>query len=365
MGQQRMILRYPAVSRDHISFVYAGDIWVVSKEGGKAWKLTSARGEETYPRFSPDGRWLAFSGSYAGSQDLYVALVTGGVPQRLTFHPTADRLVDWLPDNLILFASTRLSGRLGFRQLFRLALRQVEIDGCPALEPDGSPRLVPLRMGAYGHARPGQAPDTWHLAFQTVVRGFSRFKGYRGGLAPEILLVDLKVERDRIEIVPGVAVRNLTTDAANDSHPMWHPDRQSKQLFFLSDRKVEGNGNADGRRYNLWVLDDPWRDAEPRPLTGGGEFDLRSASIGPEDLVWEQAGEIYRVALADVDEGLFKPRKLDVEIHSDRIRLMPRWEAVGDQIRWYDLSADGEKTVFEARGQIFLSSRVLRDRSAG
>src|SRR5262245_34289736 len=109
------MLRYPTVSKDRIAFVYAGDIWLVDKTGGAASRLTSSPGEESFPRFSPDGTMVAFSAAYDGNQDVYVMPTAGGEPVRLTHHPMADRVVGWTPDGQrVLFASGRESGRQRF-----------------------------------------------------------------------------------------------------------------------------------------------------------------------------------------------------------------------------------------------------------
>src|SRR5947209_14364793 len=86
------MMRYPDVSATQIAFVYAGDIWVAPKSGGAALRLSSPRGEETFPRFSPDGAQIAFSGNYDGNTDLYVVPTTGGLPKRLTYHGAPDRM---------------------------------------------------------------------------------------------------------------------------------------------------------------------------------------------------------------------------------------------------------------------------------
>src|SRR6266508_340875 len=100
------LFRYPDISATQIAFVYGGDIWIVSKTGGTANRITSSTGEESFPRFSPDGKTLAFSASYDGNTDVYTMPVSGGVPVRLTWHSSPDRVVDWHPDGKrILFAS--------------------------------------------------------------------------------------------------------------------------------------------------------------------------------------------------------------------------------------------------------------------
>src|SRR5438093_662580 len=116
------MLRYPDVSATQIVFVYAGDIWLAPKSGGYAQRLSSPKGEESFPRFSPDGTQLAFSGNYDGNTDIYVMSVYGGMPRRLTFHGSTDRVLDWFPNgNEILFASMRTSEKDRFNQLYRVA----------------------------------------------------------------------------------------------------------------------------------------------------------------------------------------------------------------------------------------------------
>src|SRR5215468_1557050 len=100
------MLRFPDVSAMQIAFVYAGDIWVVPKTGGEAMRLSSPKGEESFPRFSPDGSQIAFSGNYDGNIDIYVVPALGGLPKRLTYHGDPDRMLEWYPDGKsLLFAS--------------------------------------------------------------------------------------------------------------------------------------------------------------------------------------------------------------------------------------------------------------------
>src|SRR5438309_9173243 len=109
------LFRYPDVSQTQIVFTYANDLWVMPKEGGTAVKLSSPPGVETFPKFSPDGKSIAFSGNYDGNRDVYVLPAAGGVPQRLTTHGYSDRVVDWTPDGKrVLFASIRESGKERF-----------------------------------------------------------------------------------------------------------------------------------------------------------------------------------------------------------------------------------------------------------
>src|SRR5258708_86399 len=121
-GVDARMLRFPDVSASQIAFVYAGDIWVAPKNGGDALRLSSPTGEESFPRFSPDGSQIAFSGNYDGNMDVYVIPSTGGLPRRLTFHGAPDRMVGWYPDGKsILFATTRSSEKDRFSQLYKIS----------------------------------------------------------------------------------------------------------------------------------------------------------------------------------------------------------------------------------------------------
>src|SRR6266496_3359837 len=102
------LLRTPTVSATQIAFAYAQNIWTVPRAGGAARRLTSFQGQTTNPHFSPDGKWIAFSGEYAGNMDVYVVAADGGEPRRLTWHPGADLVQGWMPDGRsIMFSSSR------------------------------------------------------------------------------------------------------------------------------------------------------------------------------------------------------------------------------------------------------------------
>jgi tricorn protease len=99
-------IRYPDINGNRIVFAAEGDLWVASDAGGVARRLTTHPGTEYFPRFSPDGKWIAFTGEYDGNQDVYVIPAEGGEPRRLTWHPGADQVVGWIPDGTkVLFRS--------------------------------------------------------------------------------------------------------------------------------------------------------------------------------------------------------------------------------------------------------------------
>src|ERR1700683_2379451 len=131
-----LLLRFPTVSKTQIVFNYAGDLWIVSRDGGAARRLTSGIGTEALPFFSPDGSMIAFTGEYDGNLDVYVVSASGGIPRRLTFHPAEEDVLGWTPDGKkILFASWGNSFRHFEDQLYT-----VPVEG-------GLPTQLPLPIG--------------------------------------------------------------------------------------------------------------------------------------------------------------------------------------------------------------------------
>ena len=118
-GDPPLLLRFPTVSKTQIVFNYGGHLWIVSRDGGDARRLTSGTGEETVPSFSPDGTMVAFTGEYDGNRDVFVVQATGGVPRRLTYHPADERVLGWTPDGKsVLYLSWGNSFRHGESQLY-------------------------------------------------------------------------------------------------------------------------------------------------------------------------------------------------------------------------------------------------------
>src|SRR5262249_47394854 len=149
-GSGLWLMRHPTLSKTHVVFSYAGDLWIASREGGDATRLTTGVGNESSPLFSPDGKLVAFTGEYDGNIDVYTVPVTGGVPKRLTYHPGADSLAGWTPDGKqVLFVSQRNSSSGRFARLFTLA-----VDGV-------FPTEVPLPMAYEG----AYSPDGKRLAY--------------------------------------------------------------------------------------------------------------------------------------------------------------------------------------------------------
>jgi tricorn protease len=304
------MFRQPSVSKDQIAFVYAGDIWLVAKKGGNAVRLTSSPGEESFPRFSPDGTKVAYSASYDGNVDVYVAPALGGEPKRLTYHPMSDRVIGWTPDGKrVLFASGRESGRQRYNQFYT-----VSIDG-------GLPEKLPVPYGEFG----AYSPDARQFVYMPMSQDFRNWKRYRGGWAPDLMLFDLKT----------FATKNLTNNPANDAQPMWHENT----IYFLSDRGAN-------ERNNLWAYDVSKNTA--RQVTQFSDFDITFPSIGPDSIVFQAGGRLYLLDLATE-----KSAEVLVHVVTDQTTLRPRTAKVESLIQWASVSPTGKRAVFEARGDIF------------
>ncbi len=342
------LIRFPDVSDRQIAFVYAGDIWVVAKHGGRARQLARGVGEESFPRFSPDGDRVAFTASYdevgapPSGGDVYVVGVGGGRPQRLTYHPVPDRSLDWYRhdgEEWILFASNRNTGWFGSRQLFRI-------------RPGGGlPEKLPVPLGELGSvSRDGK------LAYQVVARDFTPWRGYRGGHSPRIFVHDPESDPpSRPLLGPGLGQGRFR---ANESHPMWHPTED--RLYFLCDHWP----TRGPRRhvFNLWVFD--VQVGKPVRLTSFTNHDVRFPATGPEDLVFEQGGDLYCVPLSQLErQRPFTPAqcerfKVDVEVSPAQITTanLDHTRPASGVIRSASVSPDGGSVAFEARGQVLVRS---------
>ena len=307
------MLQTPAVRGNHIVFAYAGDLWTAEINGENVRRLTSHEGVESNPVFSPDGKWIAFSGEYDGNTDVYIVSADGGVPRRLTWHPEADTVRDFTPDgSAVLFVSRRDSFTRRYSQLFTVPVT----GGFPAqLE-------IPNAFKA------AYSPDGKQMAYTPLPEPFRQWKHYRGGTASRIWLYTFG-DRSVVQ-VPQPEGR------CNDTDPMW----VGKKIYFNSDREGE---------FNLFSFDPA--SGEVAQLTRYTDYPILSASAGSGKIVFERAGYLY---IFDPVSG--SAEKLTVGVAADLEGVRPRYvsgQGRGSRFtRNASVSPSGARAVFEFRGEI-------------
>ena len=307
-GQTRL-LRTPTISATQIAFAYANNIWTVPRSGGSARRLTSFQGQTGNPHFSPDGKWIAFSGEYAGNLDVYVVPAAGGEPRRLTWHPGGDLVQGWTPDGKsILFSSSRATWAPSGAPRFWT----VPVEG-GVEEPMPLPRAYQGKISADGARIAYRMNNSWD----------EERRNYRGGQNRPIWIVDLK----------SYDLSSPPWTDSKDVDPVWLNDA----VYFISDR----DGVA-----NVWGYET--RTKKLSQLTRFTDFDVKALESGAGSLVFEQAGYVH-----ELDPGSGKEHIVKITAAGDFPWMMPNWEDVTNRITNMALSPTGKRVVVEARGEIF------------
>ena len=308
-ADSHQLFRQPALSATHIVFHYAGDLWSVQREGGQARRLTASQGDERDPFFSPDGKWIAFTGEYDGNTDVFVVAAEGGVPRRITYHPGPDMARGWTPDGKrVLFRSMRNMPSRGTR------LYTAGLDGAT----DGTAEELPFPLAEGG----ALAPSGGLIAYEPLPPAFAWWKRYRGGRMSKIWLGSLA----------DSSVTEIPRTKSNDFNPMW----VAGKVYFLSDR--EGP-------FTLYSYD-PKSKRVARAVSNTG-LDWKSASALGDTIAYEQFGGLY---LFDTKSG--KSRQVSIALTGDLLEVRPRLQKI-TRVEAANISPSGVRAVFEARGEIF------------
>ncbi len=306
---QTRLLRQPTISADHIAFAYANNIWVTSRSGGEARRLTSFQGATSLPKLSPDGKLVAFSGQYGGNTDVYVVPVEGGEPRRLTWHPGADLVQGWSPDGRrVVFASSREAAPTGNVPKFWSV--SVTGDNATALP---MPRAW---QGKY-------SPDGQRFAYRMANSWDDEWRNYRGGQNRPIWIMTLSSYE--VETPPW-------TDS-KDIDPVWVGD----VVYFISDRDWCAN---------VWSYNT--RTKALTQITKFKDLDVKSIDAGGGAVVFEQAGFLHLL-----DPTTNQHRQLNITVRGDFPWLVPQWRDVTNRMTNIALSPTGKRAVVEARGEIF------------
>ncbi|HEX5425443.1 MAG TPA: PDZ domain-containing protein [Candidatus Acidoferrales bacterium] len=316
------LMRFPDVRNGKIVFSYAGDLWLVPTGGGIARRITTDPGLELFPKFSPDGSQIAFTGEYDGKPNVYVIPAEGGEPKQLTFESAMSEIpermgvenevITWMPDGKsIAFLSRRDTFNDWFGRLF-----EVPVTG-------GLPTRLPFdnRGGLTSFS-----PDGTTIAYNRIFRNFRTWKRYTGGMAQKISLYNLKTNHyEEID----------SSYKGTDTFPMWHGDT----IYFDSDQGAEHRMNLCA--YSL-------KTKQIRQLTHFKDFDVNWPSLGPDSIVFENGGYLYLFDLATE-----KAKKVTVYLPGDFDQARPHWEKTANLIQSFDISPEGKRATFEARGDVY------------
>ena len=280
-GAQTRMLRTPTVSKTQIAFAYANNIWIVDKSGGMARRLTSFQGTTENPKFSPDGKLIAFSAQYGGNVDVYVVPADGGEPKRLTWHPGADVVQGWTPDGKsIVFNSSRATAA-----------------------PSAAPRFwtVPVEGGvetpmALPRAYQGKiSPDGRRVAYRMNNSWDEERRNYRGGQNRPIWIVDLKTFA--LDTTPNVTSDLIVAQAGSprgSSHFSAPSAPESKNMdpVWVNDDVIDFVSDRDGVA-NVWTYDT--KSKKLTQATHFTNFDVKAVDAASDGsaVVFEQAGDIH------------------------------------------------------------------------
>lgn len=311
-------LRYPDIHDNHVVFVYTGDLYIANTDSGETRRLTSHEGQELFPKFSPDGKHVAFSGEYNGTRQVFVIGVDGGTPQQLTFYndvgPMPPRggfdyqVLDWTPDGEhVLFRGNRLPWGPRMGKYYTVPAK------------GGLEQALAIPEGGTGSF----SPDGKKMVYTPIAREFRTWKRYRGGRAQDVWVYDL--EKNTSEA--------LTTHQMTDALPVWI----DAGIFFISDR--------DGT-LNLFKVDPASKQVSQ--VTQHKDFDVWWPSAGSGKVVYEHGGGLRVFNPADNSDTA-----LDIKLSGDRKQLMPRWVEASEFIDSFAISPNAKRAVFAGRGDVF------------
>ncbi|MDE2355394.1 MAG: PD40 domain-containing protein [Alphaproteobacteria bacterium] len=322
--------RFPQPYGDRIVFVADGNVWSVPKTGGTAERLTSAPGQDMFPRVSPDGKWIAYTEASGAGTDIWVIPAAGGAARRLTYHPATEdgtggrhgpdnMVVTWTPDSrYVVYLSKADQWNAAVQNMYK-----VPVEG-------GEPIAMPIDLWV-GLAT--FAPDGHTIAYNRIFRNFRTWKRYNGGMAQQVFTYDFNSR----------ALTQITHWSGTNTSPMWY----GRKIYYLSDQDAH-------RRANIWVYD--LDSKQTREVTHFTDYDIDFPALGGDAIAFQQGGKLYRLDLPSEQLS-----EVPVSVPDDNDRTRPHVRAVKDEIRAVDpagqpdfaLSPNGKRTLFSARGDIF------------
>jgi len=318
--EETRLLRFPTIYEDTVVFCYAGDLYIVSINGGVATRMTSHEGYEMFPHFSPDGKTIAFTAQYDGNTEVYIMPLSGGTPKRITYTATLPRddISDRMGPNNIVMGWTKKGDYVIYRSRgksfndFKGQLFLAPIDGSLSVP-------LPLSTGSWC----SYSPNGKKIAFNRVFREFRTWKYYKGGMADDIWIYDFNSHE----------IENITNNPSQDIFPMWYKDK----IYFLSDRD---------KVMNLFVYD--IENKETKKLTNLVKYDIKFPSLGKDKIIFESGGYLYYYNLKES-----KTIKLTVRIREDFAASRTVFKDVNKSIKNVSIAPDGSRITLSARGDVF------------
>jgi tricorn protease len=316
---QTKLLRFPDIAGDRVVFSYASDLWTAPTAGGTATRLTAHPGMEVFAKFSPDGRWIAFTGQYDGDEQVYVMPAGGGEPKQLTFYPARgpltprwgydNQVMGWSNDGAsIIFRSQRDSWTLPQSRLYKVSPN------------GGSPEPLPMPEAGSGDF----SADGTKMVYSPRSRDFRTEKRYGGGQANTLYIYDLQT---------------------NDARKISEGVRASRDAMWIGD-KIYYNSDRDGK-FNLYAYDTG--NAKTAQVTSFKDWDVRWASSDDNSrIIYERNGE-----LEVLDTKSNRPTKLNISVPDDGVHKRARTINGAQFLQNVALAPKGERVLFAARGDVF------------
>lgn len=309
-GREAKLVRYPHYHNGRIAFSYLGDIWTADESGGNVQRVTANAAREVYPRFSPDGKWIAFSSDRNGNLDVFVVPSEGGQAKQLTFHSADDNVLAWSPDSRnILFSSQR-------GEDFMARMYVVPVEG--GLERNAGPD-----MGLWGTF----SPDGSKLAINRRSQVYWR-KYYRGSYQSDVTVMDIANKK----------FTDLTDFPGMDSWPMWSRDGH---IYFVSDRE-------NGGLTNIWRVSEKGGKAEQVTTFKSGDVRWPAISADGKTIVFEHDFGIWKLDVASR-----KTSAIRINIAAETQENMSEVRTYTSRADDFDLAPNGRRVSLSVHGEIF------------
>jgi len=326
---QVRLLRHPTYSKGKVAFTYLGDIWIANENGSDVRRLTDNKARDQFPRFSPDGEWIAFSSNRDGNYDVFVVPAAGGRPRQLTFHTADDSVVGWTPDGKdVVFTSTRGNG------VFPTVATLWKVSA----EGGGVETPVKTDWGAWG----SYSPDGKKLAFTRHPAPWSR-KHYRGSYAADLWVEDL-------------ANQTFTHlgDADYRGNMLWPMYAANGEIYFVSNELpnektvMPGSPEVMKSENNIWKISDKGGKAVQVTHHGDGNLFFPSISADGKTIVYEDNFGIWKL-----DTASGKSSEIRIDIKSDDKENDTELVTITNTAENFNLSPSNKRAVIASHGEIF------------